>query len=111
MIGSLRTRVLKQPIIVLYFEFETVLKFYNLRARLPNIRVDQKRSLGITNSWPQKEVNGYMYIIKHMIRMILVCTFSQIKNDIIFIFTESADTDHPNHLLDDIFNLGAYLKK
>ena len=33
MIGCLRTRVRKQPIIALYFEFETVLKFYNLKAR------------------------------------------------------------------------------
>ena len=32
MIGCLRTRVRKQPIIVLYFKFETVLKFYNLGA-------------------------------------------------------------------------------
>ena len=32
MIGCLRTRVRKQPIIALYFEFETVLKFYNLEA-------------------------------------------------------------------------------
>ena len=30
MIGCLRTRVRKQPIIALYFEFEIVLKFYNL---------------------------------------------------------------------------------
>ena len=33
MIGCLRTRVRKQPIVVLYFEFETVLKFYNLETR------------------------------------------------------------------------------
>ena len=32
MIGCLRTRVRKQPIIALYFESETVLKFYNLEA-------------------------------------------------------------------------------
>ena len=32
MIGCLRTRVRKQPIIALYFEFETVLEFYNLQA-------------------------------------------------------------------------------
>ena len=32
MIGCLRTRVSKLPIIALYFEFETVLKFYNLGA-------------------------------------------------------------------------------
>ena len=34
MIGCLRTRVGTQPIIVLYFESETVLKFYNLEARI-----------------------------------------------------------------------------
>ena len=33
MIGCLRTRDHKQPIIALYFESETVLKFYNLEAR------------------------------------------------------------------------------
>ena len=32
MIGCLRTRVRKQPIIALYFEFEIVLKFYMLEA-------------------------------------------------------------------------------
>ena len=32
MIGCLRTRVRKQPIIVLYVESETVLKFYILEA-------------------------------------------------------------------------------
>ena len=33
MIGCLRTHARKQPIIVLYFEFENELKFYNLGAR------------------------------------------------------------------------------
>ena len=33
MIGCLRTRVRKQPIIVLYFDSENDLKFYNLEAR------------------------------------------------------------------------------
>ena len=33
MIGRLRTRICKQPIIALYFEFENELKFYNLEAR------------------------------------------------------------------------------
>ena len=32
MIGCLRTRVRKQPIIPLYFESENEIKFYNLRA-------------------------------------------------------------------------------
>ena len=34
MIGCLRTRVRKQPIIELYFEFENELKFYNLGAEM-----------------------------------------------------------------------------
>ena len=34
MIGCLRTRVHKQPIIALYFESENELKFYNLEASL-----------------------------------------------------------------------------
>ena len=34
MIGCLRTRVRKQPIIALYFDPEPVLKFYNLQARV-----------------------------------------------------------------------------
>ena len=33
MIGYLRTHVRKQPMVALYFEHETVLKFYNLEAR------------------------------------------------------------------------------
>ena len=32
MIGCLQTRVCKQPIIPLYFEYENVPKFYNLEA-------------------------------------------------------------------------------
>ena len=38
MIGCLRTHVRKQPIIVLYFESELVLKLYNLEARLLNFK-------------------------------------------------------------------------
>ena len=34
MIGCLRTRVRKQPIIMLYFEPENELKFYNLEASM-----------------------------------------------------------------------------
>ena len=35
MIGCLRTRFRKQPIIALLFESENELKFYNLEARAP----------------------------------------------------------------------------
>ena len=41
MIGCLRTCVHKQPIIALYFEFETVLKFYDLGARYGSIQFTQ----------------------------------------------------------------------
>ena len=34
MICCLRTRVRKHPIMALYFEFEIVLQFYNLEARI-----------------------------------------------------------------------------
>ena len=36
MIGCLRTRVRKQPIIALYFESENELKLYNLESLLLN---------------------------------------------------------------------------
>ena len=39
MIGCLRTRVRKQPIIALYFESETVLKFYNLESRVFTLHI------------------------------------------------------------------------
>ena len=39
MIGFLQTRVRKQPIIALYFEFETVLKSYNLETRRADCRI------------------------------------------------------------------------
>ena len=38
MIGCSRTRVRKQPIILLYFESENELKLYNLEARPPDQR-------------------------------------------------------------------------
>ena len=40
MIGCLRTRVRKQPINALYFESETVFKFYNLEARSYSVEKD-----------------------------------------------------------------------
>ena len=42
MIGCLRTRVRKQPIIALYFESENELKFYNLEAWWPFCYVGSK---------------------------------------------------------------------
>ena len=41
MIGCLRTRVRKQPIIVIYFEFENELEFYNLKACFLNLQSDK----------------------------------------------------------------------
>ena len=44
MIGWLRTRVRNQPIIALYFEFDTVLKFYNLETRADKDRLHKKNT-------------------------------------------------------------------
>ena len=48
MIGYLRTRVRKQPIIALYFESETVLQFYNLEAWSPRYRCSRIKPLVLT---------------------------------------------------------------
>ena len=48
MIGCLRTRVRKQPIIALYFESELVLKFYNLKARAEDANHYQVQKVGIS---------------------------------------------------------------
>ena len=45
MIGCLRMRVRKQPIIALYFESENVLKFYNLEAWSGVIENDLRPSI------------------------------------------------------------------
>ena len=49
MIGCLRTRVHMQPIIALYFEFETVLKCYNLEPRSDHVGYNEGIDLLI---WP-----------------------------------------------------------
>ena len=52
MIGCLRTRVRKQPIIALYFESELVLNFYNLEARYLAVHKLQKYEQGVlVNRW------------------------------------------------------------
>ena len=56
MIGCLQTHVRKQPIIVLYFEFETVLKFYNLEAWLLSGPGQIKGSLSLNNINHIKEI-------------------------------------------------------
>ena len=48
MIGCLRTRVRKQPIIALYFESELVLKFYYLKARAEDANHYQVQKVGIS---------------------------------------------------------------
>ena len=58
MIGCLRTRVRKQPIIMLYFESENVLKLYNLEAwlrfllGLENVPEETSASRGSSYIWP-----------------------------------------------------------
>ena len=56
MIGCLRTHVRKQPIIVLYFEFETILKFYNLEAS-SFFPIDMIAKQEI--QWEQQRINNH----------------------------------------------------
>ena len=49
MIGGLRTPVPKQPIIGLYFESETVFKFYNLGTSILYKKSISRILVGITN--------------------------------------------------------------
>ena len=57
MIGCLQTRVRKQPIIALYFEFENELKFYILEARFIayGLSLPSKSLVRIktVSTWPQ----------------------------------------------------------
>ena len=55
MIGCLRTCVRKQPIIALYFELETGLKFYNIEARSGSNMFDTD---GISDFFPEKLAFG-----------------------------------------------------
>ena len=50
MIGCMRTRVRKQPIIALYFEFETVPKFYNLEAWMEYIMIESPNAADLANT-------------------------------------------------------------
>ena len=62
MIGCLRTRVRKQPIIALYFEFENDLKFYNLGAR------SKYEKQNVANGGRHVEINNNRTIpIRHRI--------------------------------------------
>ena len=60
MIGCLRTRVRKQPIIALYCASENELKFYNLEARLIFLRgvVDNI----LTQLWNSPYSDGLKYV-------------------------------------------------
>ena len=61
MIGCLRTRVCKQPTIALYFESETVFKFYNLEAREGDLNAcllrDGRMHVGFFSSVTIKELS------------------------------------------------------
>ena len=66
MIGCLRTHVRKQPIIVLYFESETVLKFYNLEAWWANSSCQGRHLLSVD----QKAISLQAFLFLEEIRQI-----------------------------------------
>ena len=61
MIGCLRTRVRKQPIIALYFEFENELKLYNLEAMCLTIITN-----GVFNGEQEIENTGECLLISSL---------------------------------------------
>ena len=66
MIGCLRTRVRKQPIIALYFESETVVKFYNFEALcLFGIKVQSEHNINFIESI--KELNNELFTARLLI--------------------------------------------
>ena len=67
MIGCLRTRGHKQPIIVLYSEFVTVLKFYNLEA---GARVFHLVSIGF---WLEPKQRHYGVVLEQGTVLFLSC--------------------------------------
>ena len=66
MIGCLQTHVRKQPIVTLYFEFEIVLNFYNLKARSEsdegNDDDDDDEKCCVCNTWQPADLKKYPYI-------------------------------------------------
>ena len=100
MIGCLRTRVRKQPIISLYFEFDTVLKFYNLEAwhpfcgtcnsynmGFPSVLGDNLRALAIRLFY----VQVYKYGIP------ILYNLYQVEKHVIPIYTTYISEDFDHH--------------
>ena len=83
MIGCLQTYVRKQPTIVLYFEFETILKFYNLEAwshHLNNRCVD-RLSCDATSLYILYDTQSNSLFIFHKVTFgILVCIPGPLNN-------------------------------
>ena len=83
MIGRLRTCVRKRPIIVVYFEFETVLNFYNLEARnqynqVPYLTQDivwesEKIQENITYSRAKKSVSHVIFFLSVIFKGCILC--------------------------------------
>ena len=72
MIGCLWTRVHKQPIISLYFDFDTVLKFYSLEAWRPFCGTCNSYTMGypsVLGDNPRALASGFSYVQvdKHVI--------------------------------------------
>ena len=70
MIDCLRTRVHKQPIATLEFEFETVLKFYNLEAWFSYDELEATLLLGFKQSQTQTRLSSQL---QRLARKLKVC--------------------------------------
>ena len=83
MIGCLRTRIRKQPIIALYFESEYELKFYNLEAR-STIKVGSKaftarsrtQAFQFCNHLPKERQSWFLNCVLAVMWLLLVVCVS-----------------------------------
>ena len=68
MIGCLRTRVRKQPIIALYFESENELELYNLKARslIPDGMFVIDVNLSYDKCFSAAKIMPPCYFLKHV---------------------------------------------
>ena len=102
MIGCLRTRVRKQPIIVLYFDFANELKFYNLEARnYPSVVPSQSCS---KNSIPCRILVAMATIMKNFKHFLVKKYWPYFKINWYKWFTKAVEK-HGRHEVGPVFLL------
>ena len=107
MLGCLRTRALKQPIILLYFESETVLKFYNLEACVLLSRITDSRmcrwiknqlTLFVASSTDYHPLHFSLCFMTFYLRYFCMYEINNHNITILFLFSEQRKTKSCHNL-------------